>query len=149
MKRKNTLTRKKRRPKTATTRKRFRSSTYILAFLSCVFLLTINAASEDHKNPTPVKTALIFGTVWGPDDRPLPGVTLKIRKAGEKKVRWQVRSNHRGEFDQEVPAGKQDYVIWAETKGVKLPNRRHLQPSPEVTVHIESNERADTGLHLQ
>ncbi len=141
--------RKKRRPKTATTRKRFQSYTSVLVLLSCFFLLTTNAASEDHKNPKPVKTALIFGTVWGPNDRPLPGIVVKIRRAGEKKARWQVRSNHRGEFDQEVPSGKQDYVLWAETKGVKLLNGRHLQPSPEVTVHIESNERADTGLHLQ
>jgi hypothetical protein len=140
---------KKRRPKTATTRKRFQSYTSVLVLLSCFFLLTTNAASEDHKNPKPVKTALIFGTVWGPNDRPLPGIVVKIRRGGEKKARWQVRSNHRGEFDQEVPSGKQDYVLWAETKGVKLLNGRHLQPSPEVTVHIESNERADTGLHLQ
>src|SRR5262245_17640880 len=138
---------KKRKLKTATTRKWFRRSTCALVFLSCVFLLTINAASEDHKSPKPIKTALIFGTVWGPDDRPLAGITVNIRRAREKKARWQVRSNHRGEFDQEVPTGKQDYVLWAETKGVKLRNGRHLQPSPEVTVHIESNERADTGLH--
>jgi hypothetical protein len=45
--------------------------------------------------------------------------------------------------------GKQDYVVWADTKGYKLPNGVHLQPSPEVTVHIENNERADTGLHLK
>jgi len=124
-------------------------STCLLVPLSCFFLLTTNAASEDRNSPKPVKTALIFGTVWGPDDRPLPGIVVKIRRAGEKKARWQVRSNHRGEFDQEVPSGKQDYLIWAEVKGVKLPGGRHLQPSPEVTVHIESNERADTGLHLQ
>ena len=141
--------RKKKRPRTATTRKRFQSYTCVLVLLSCFFLLTTNAASEDHKGPKPVKTALIFGTVWGPDDRPLPGIVVKIRRAGEKKARWQVRSNHRGEFDQEVPSGKQDYVLWAETKGVKLLNGKHLQSSPEVTVHIESNERADTGLHLQ
>jgi len=25
----------------------------------------------------------------------------------------------------------------------------HLQPGPEVTVHIESDERVDTGVHLR
>lgn len=143
------LTRKKRRLKTATIRRQLRLPAYVLVFLFCFFLLTSNAAPEDRKSPKPVKTALIFGTVWGPDDRPLAGIVVKIRRAGEKKARWQVRSNHRGEFDQEIPSGKQDYVIWAETKSVKLPSGKHLQPSPEVTVHIESNERADTGLHLQ
>jgi hypothetical protein len=76
-------------------------------------------------------------------------VKVKIRKAEEKKARWELVSNRRGEFEQEVPAGKQDYVIWADVKGYKLQNGKHLQPSPEVTVHVESNERADTGLHLQ
>jgi hypothetical protein len=141
--------RKKRKPRTATTRKRFLSYTCALVLLSCSFLLTTNATSEDHKGPKLVKTALIFGTVWGPDDRPLPGIVVKIRRTGDKKARWQVRSNQRGEFDQEVPSGKQDYVLWAETNGVKLLNGRHLKPSPEVTVHIDSNERADIGLHLQ
>jgi len=140
---------RKRKPRTATTHKRFRLITCVLAFLSCFFLLTPIASSETRKQPKPKETALIFGTVWGPNDRPLPGITVKIRRAGEKKARWQTRSNHRGEFDQEVPAGKQDYVIWADVKGVKLPEGKRLHPSPEVTVHIESNERADTGLHLQ
>ena len=139
----------KRKPKTATTPKWFRLFTCVLVFLSCFFLLTTDATSEARKGPKPVKTALIFGTVWGADDRPLAGIVVKIRRAGEKKARWEARSNRRGEFDQEVPSGKQDYVIWAETKGFKLPDGRRLQPSPEVTVHIESNERADTGLHLQ
>ena len=92
---------------------------------------------------------MIFGTVWGPDDRGLPGIKVNIRRAGEKKVRWEVYSNRRGEFEQEVPSGKQDYIIRADVKGVKLPGGKHLQPSPEVTIHIESNERADTGLHLK
>ena len=58
-------------------------------------------------------------------------------------------SNRRGEFEQRVPVGKADYLISAETKGFKLPGGKRLQPSPEITVHIESNERADTGLHLK
>lgn len=72
-----------------------------------------------------------------------------IRRADKKKAQWHVYSNHRGEFEQRVPVGKADYVIWANTKGIKLRNGKHLQPSPQVTVHIESNERADTGLHLK
>ena len=116
-----------------------------LLLTSLCFFLTINATSQ----VSPKNTAVIFGTVWGPDDRPLPGMVVKIRLAGEKKARWQVRSNRRGEFDQVVPAGKQEYIIWADTKSYKLPDHKHLQPSPEVTVRVESNERADTGLHLK
>jgi hypothetical protein len=140
---------RKKKPKTATIRKSFRSPVCFSAFLACFSLLTINVPCEGRQPPKPRDSALIFGTVWGPDDRPLAGVTVRIRRASEKRARWEVYSNRRGEFEQEVPSGKQDYVIWADVKGYRLQNGKHLRPSPEVTVHIESNERADTGLHLQ
>jgi len=92
--------------------------------------------------------ALIFGTVWDPDGHPLYGVTVKIRLAGEKKARWELYSNHTGEFAQRVPAGKADYIVWADLKGYKLPSGRRLKPGSEVTVHIDNDERSDIGLHL-
>jgi len=93
-------------------------------------------------------TALIFGTVWDPDSRAVYGVKVKIRRADEKKYRWELYSDHRGEFAQRVPAGKADYVVTADLKGFKPPPGKHLQPVQEVTVHIENEERADIGLHL-
>jgi len=92
--------------------------------------------------------ALIFGTVWGPDNRPAYGVKIKIRLDGEKKARWEQYSDHSGEFAQRVPAGKQDYVIWADLKGYKSSFGHPLQ-AEEVKVHVDSDERADTGLHLK
>jgi hypothetical protein len=92
--------------------------------------------------------ALIFGTVWGPDDRPVYGVKIKIRWEGEKKVRWEQYSNRSGEFAQRVPAGKQDYVISADLKGLKSTNGRPLL-GEEVKVHVDGDERVDTGLHLK
>jgi len=87
--------------------------------------------------------------VWGPDDHPVAGVKVKIRKAGKKKAQWELYSNLRGEFEQPVPTGKQAYIVWADLKGFKSHEGKHLQPGTEVTVQIESNERADVGLHLQ
>jgi hypothetical protein len=92
--------------------------------------------------------ALIFGTVWDPGGQPIYGVKVKIRRDGEKKVRWELYSNHTGEFAQRVPAGKADYIVWADVKGYKLPNGRKLKPGSEVTVHIDDDERSDIGLHL-
>jgi hypothetical protein len=86
--------------------------------------------------------ALIFGTVYAPDDRPAYGVTVKIRRAAEKKSRWELLSDHSGEFAQRLPAGPADYVVWADVKGPKD------QPQPEVKVHIENDERVDISLHL-
>jgi hypothetical protein len=93
--------------------------------------------------------ALIFGTVWGPDDKPVYGVKVRIRRQGEKKSRWEVYSDHNGEFAQRVPAGKADYVAWADLKGFKSISGNRLQPGDPVTVHVDYDERADTGLHLR
>jgi hypothetical protein len=86
--------------------------------------------------------ALIFGTVWGPDSHPVAGVPIKIRRASEKKFRWEQVSNHTGEFAQRVPVGTQDYVIQADIKSPKG------VPKPEAKVHIDDNERQDVGIHL-
>jgi hypothetical protein len=127
-----------------------------MAFLglcvSAIFCLGRPAAAarnfESGQTAHETPYALIFGTVWGPDDRPVYGVKVKIRREGEKKARWEQLSNHNGEFAQRVPTGKQDYVVWADTKGIKSKNGTQLQ-GEEVKVHIDADERADTGLHLK
>jgi hypothetical protein len=93
--------------------------------------------------------AIIFGTVWGPDNRPVYGVPVKIRRSTDKpkKVRWEVYSDHNGEFAQRVPAGEADYVLSADLKGIKPADGKPLQ-APEVKVHVYNDEREDTGLHL-
>ena len=94
--------------------------------------------------------ALIFGTVWGPDDRPVYGVHVKIRRASDKpkKVRWDLYSDHHGEFAQRVPVGDLDYILSADLKGVKFPDGTQAKMEKEVTVHIYNDEREDVGLHL-
>lgn len=105
-----------------------------------------NFLSAENKHEKPY--ALIFGTVWGPDDHPVYGVKIKIRRENEKKARWELYSDHNGEFAQHVPAGKQDYVVWADTKGHKSAKGNPLQ-GEEVKVHVDGDERVDTGLHLK
>ncbi len=96
------------------------------------------AGDQDPKKPY----ALIFGTVWNKDGRPVYGVPVKIRRADEKKSRWELMSDHNGEFAQRVPAGKAEYVIWAD---VKVPKG---QQKPQVTAKVENDERVDISLHL-
>ena len=86
--------------------------------------------------------ALIYGTVWGPNGQRIPGVLVKIRRASDKKPKWELFSDGTGEFAQRVPTGAQDYVVQAE---VKVPKG---ESKPEATVHIDDNERKDVGLHL-
>jgi len=114
-------------------------------FLACL-LAPVSARGSGSERPKPY--ALIFGTVWDPDGHPLYGVRVKIRRADEKKARWELYSNHTGEFAQRLPAGKADYIVWADVKDYKLPSGKKLKPGPEVTVHIDADERSDIGLHL-
>jgi hypothetical protein len=105
-------------------------------------------ALPSGKKPTK-PYALIYGTVFGPGGFTIYGVKIKIRPANEKKPRWELYSDHSGEFAQRVPAGEGDYVIWADLKGSKLPDGKKLQAGQEVTVHIQNDERADISLHLK
>jgi len=105
-------------------------------------------ADDQHRDPRK-SYALIVGTVWGPDDRPVYGVKVKIRRADQKKAKWELSSNHTGEFAQRLPAGKATYIVWADTKGLKSLNGRKIDPVTDVTVQIESEERMDIGLHLK
>ena len=119
----------------------------VAALVSIAVPLSSIYAAPAHQGPEK-PYALIFGTVWGPDDHPVYAVKIKIRREDEKKARWEVLSDHNGEFAQRVPAGKQDYVIWADTKGHKSKNGNQLQ-GEEVKIHIDADERVDTGLHLK
>ena len=114
-------------------------------FLACL-LASVGAQANDRAKPKPY--ALIFGTVWDPDGHPLYAVKVKIRRTDEKKARWELYSNHTGEFAQRLPVGKADYIVWADVKGYKLASGKQLKPAPEVTVHIDDDERSDIGLHL-
>jgi hypothetical protein len=134
---------------------RFRSAPRMMLFGLCLSVVlslagsAIDASVFSSSGDKPEKPyALIFGTVWGPNDHPLFGVRVKIRREGEKKVRWELYSDHHGEFAQRVPAGKQDYVIWADVKDRKSENGNPLQ-GEEVKVHVDADERVDTGLHLK
>ena len=101
-------------------------------------------AGNSHEKPY----ALIFGTAWGPDNLPVYGVRVKIRRADQKQPKWEVYSDHHGEFAVRVPAGKADYLVWADLKGFKSSDGSKLGPGPQVTVHVDNDERQDIGLHL-
>jgi hypothetical protein len=102
------------------------------------------AAQKSKEKPY----ALIVGTVWGPDNRPVYGVPVKIRRSKDKKPKWEVHSDHHGEFAQRLPPGDSDYILSADLKHVKTPDGKPLRLVQEVTIHITGEERADTGLHL-
>jgi hypothetical protein len=124
----------------------------LIVILLPIFGSTFGSPNQLLAAPAPKAKpyALIAGTVWGPDDHPVYGVLVKIRRAKDKakKIRWEVYSNHMGEFAQRVPNGESDYILSADLKGFKATDGRPLRLVKEVTVHIYNDEREDTGLHL-
>lgn len=147
----------------AITRRRLPSSHPVSpspSFRLCFYLLTLLLAASGTIGLIPARAAtpagnshekpyaLIFGTAWGPDNLPVYGVKVKIRRADQKKAKWEIYSDHHGEFAQRVPAGKADYVVWADLKGFKSSDGSKLLAGPEVTVHVDNDERQDIGLHL-
>jgi hypothetical protein len=59
---------------------------------------------------------LIRGTVFTDKALSFPGVQLRIRRAGEKKFRWESYTNSRGEFAVRVPQGS-DYELVVHVRG--------------------------------
>jgi hypothetical protein len=98
--------------------------------------------------------ALIFGTAYGPDDRPLYGVKITIRPREKKHPNWELISDHRGEFAQRVPPGSGDYLIHGEAEYAPLGNDGKPQLSKkkrlkgDAKVHVEGEERLDMSVHL-
>jgi len=122
---------------------------FIALFLILLGLSTAPVSASEDSGKNEKSYALIFGTVWGPDNRPVYGVRVLIRRADKKKPQWELISNHMGEFAQRVPAGAADYIIWADLKGFKSLDGRKLSPGEEAKIHVDNEERVDTGLHLK
>ena len=108
--------------------------------MACMLAALCLPAAADSKQHEREPYAVLFGTLYGPDERPAYGVKIKIRRADQKKPKWELISNHQGEFAQRVPAGKADYIITADVK---------QNPKPELTVHVDNDERKDFVLHMK
>jgi hypothetical protein len=115
-----------------------------VAYASVAFSLTQSRQSRSQK-----PYALIYGTVYGPDNGTVYGVKVHIRRSDQKKPKWELYSDHAGEFAQRVPAGRATYVIWADLSGFKTMKGKKLQAGEPVTLEIQNDERADISLHLK
>src|SRR4051812_31530743 len=127
--------------KRTTMRRNNRLQQVVLCLLCTVIALPSLAAPGDKKLGPRDPYALIFGTVFGPDDRPVRGVKVKIRRAAEKKP-VELLSDARGEFAQRFPAGPADYLVWADLKD------KQAAQNTQVKVHVDNDERQDVTLHL-
>ena len=157
---------RKRRAKTATIRELrnspFRTmprvkATCVLALIGIV--LATPALGKDKKKSTSHdehEYAVMIGTVYGKDQRPLYGAKIRIRRLDQKKGKYELISDHNGEFAQRVPPGPADYLIWidrdkgsepAASQAVQTAEHGPVRGTNSVRVHIEKDERVDIGLH--
>jgi hypothetical protein len=95
---------------------------------------------------------LLFGTAFGPNDRPMYGVRVTIHPVGKKHPSYDQQSDHRGEFAQRLPPGPCDYLVTGEVEitlveNGKAPKKKHLKG--EATVHLDGQERRDFSLHMK
>ena len=68
-----------------------------------------SSSSRGKKKVVP--SFLIIGTVFDEKSLSFPGVQVRIRRAGEKKFRWETFTNSRGEFAVRVPPGTEYEVV--------------------------------------
>jgi hypothetical protein len=78
------------------------------------------APAEAEKTPparySHANDFLVLGTVFDDKGYAFPNVQLRIRRASEKKFRWDSYTNSRGEFALRVPQGT-DYELLVHVKG--------------------------------
>jgi hypothetical protein len=131
-----------------------RNTAACLAICVLLVLLPSRVAASKEKPKKEKPYALIFGTAFGPNDRPLYGVKIAIRPEKKKHPNWDLISDHRGEFAQRVPAGTSDYLVRGEAEYAPLGDDGKPQLSKKVRlkgetrVHIDNEERRDISLHL-
>src|ERR1700730_15759826 len=125
--------------------------------LAAIFLTPVlsiiagqDAATSAAKQPAPSDSSssrkskhshaddlLIRGTVFNERGLALQGVKLRIRRADQKKPRWEAYTNSRGEFAVRVPKGP-DYEIAAENKGyAKQSQAINGQSEESLILHMQ------------
>lgn len=88
---------------------------------------------------------IVFGTVFTAQGFALPGAEVRLRRAGEKKDRWQARSDSRGEFAFRVPLDL-EYELSVKAAGFepearKVDARQGNRTDLTLRLHPASNQK--------
>ncbi|HLY99460.1 MAG TPA: hypothetical protein VKT33_10400 [Candidatus Angelobacter sp.] len=122
--------------------------------LFAVAVSGLSWAGKDKDQEAGKHYALIFGTVFGPDEQPFYGARILIHPQGKKHPKWELSSDHVGEFAVRVPPGPEDYVVEVQAEIVPVENgkpqmHKKKRVQDQTTLHITKEERQDIGLHLK
>jgi hypothetical protein len=147
---KTTRTKTRTKKKRTVITKRWKQSAAVCLALFALSTLAQPAAADKKEKPY----ALIFGTAYGPDDRPFYGAKITIHPVTKKRPSWGLLSDHRGEFAQRIPPGPGDYLVQGEAEYLPAgPDGKPQKTKPkrlkgETKVHVDNEERVDISLHL-
>ena len=109
-------------------------------------------SADDNKNGKKKDYGVMFGTAYGPDERPMYGVHVLIHPMGKKHPSWELYSDHQGEFAQRVPPEPADYQVTGEVQVSPIVNGKQTSKKKrlkgETKVHMSGAEWHDFSLHL-
>ena len=102
---------------------RFRLAVLILSVVAVLVPPLGGVPDEPQKKPRLTDQFLIFGTVFEEAGFLLPGAEIRVRRAGDRKIRWRQTSDRRGEFAVRVPPGA-EYELTVKAKGFEEQSRK-------------------------
>lgn len=100
-----------------------------------------DSTSTSKKRHSYFEGFLIRGTVFTPEGRAFPDVQIKIRRTTEKKFRWDISTNSRGDFAVRVPPGA-EYELVVRAKGFadqsKTIDAKSSTSAENISIRMES-----------
>jgi hypothetical protein len=97
------------------------------------------AGARQSSSSSHVHDFLIFTTVFTEQGFALPGARVRVRRADQKKFRWEAMSDQRGEFAVRVPQDA-NYEMTVEARGYKT----HVEK-----VDATEGNRADLTIRME
>jgi Carboxypeptidase regulatory-like domain len=88
------------------------------------------SSNKKHKS---IPGFLILGTVFNERGYAFPGVEVKVRPKGEKKFRYDMYTNSRGEFAVRVPDGIEYEVV--------VRQKKYKEQSQEIAAKVEEVQK--------
>jgi hypothetical protein len=105
------------------------------------------AGGAQNSSGSHVHAFVIFVTVFTDQGFAFSGARVRVRRADEKKFRWEAMSDHQGELAFRVPPGE-EYEMTIEARGFKPQTRKidaRNDKRADLTVRMEPPTETGTG----
>ncbi len=127
----------------------------VLSFLAGAAFFSEPAAGAQSSSNSHARVFVIFTNVFTEQGFALPGARVRVRRADEKKFRWEGASDHQGEVAFRVPPGA-EYELAIEARGFKPQTRKidaredtqmdlTIRMEPQTAAHTEPQKDAGSG----